>query len=256
MPDAAMFSLEGKNRPRNRRRPRHRPRHQPRLRQGRSGAGHRRPHRIRARRHRRGDREAGRPRRQPSPRHERPRQRPRLRALDPRRAGPRRHPGEQRRGADAQDRPGDHRGGLGSGHRRQPEGAVLLHPGMRPRNGRPGRRQGDQHHLDDRRRRASRTVCVRRRQGRGDSTEPRCGAIEWAEHNINVNTIAPFSTRTGLGRDFPDYEEMLAERARTIPMGRVLDPDDLVGAALFLASPASDFITGQTIVVDGGYSVQ
>ena len=80
-------------------------------------------------------------------------------------------------------------------------------------------------------------------------------AIEWAEHNINVNTIAPFSTRTGLGRDLPDYEEMLAERARTIPMGRVLDPGDLVGAALFLASPASDFITGQTIVVDG-YSVQ
>ena len=81
-------------------------------------------------------------------------------------------------------------------------------------------------------------------------------AIEWAEHNINVNTIAPFSTRTGLGRDMPDYEEMLAERARTIPMGRVLEPDDLVGTALFLASPASDFITGQTIVVDGGYSVQ
>ena len=81
-------------------------------------------------------------------------------------------------------------------------------------------------------------------------------ALEWAPHKINVNTIAPFATRTGLGRDLPNYEEMLAERAATIPMGRVLVPDDLEGAALFLASPASDFITGQTLVVDGGYSVQ
>jgi len=81
-------------------------------------------------------------------------------------------------------------------------------------------------------------------------------ALEWAEHKINVNTIAPFATRTGLGRDLPNYEQMLTERAATIPMGRVLDPDDLEGAALFLASSASDFITGQTIVVDGGYSVQ
>ncbi len=81
-------------------------------------------------------------------------------------------------------------------------------------------------------------------------------ALEWAPHKINVNTIAPFATRTGLGRDLPNYEEMLAERAATIPMGRVLDPDDLEGAALFLASSASDFITGQTITVDGGYSVQ
>jgi NAD(P)-dependent dehydrogenase (short-subunit alcohol dehydrogenase family) len=81
-------------------------------------------------------------------------------------------------------------------------------------------------------------------------------AIEWAEHKINVNTIAPFATRTGLGRDLPNYEQMLAERATTIPMGRVLDPDDLEGAALFLASSASDFITGQTLVVDGGYSIQ
>ena len=80
-------------------------------------------------------------------------------------------------------------------------------------------------------------------------------AIEWAPHNINVNTIAPFATRTGLGRDLPNYEEILAERAATIPLGRVLDPDDLVGASIFLASSASDFITGQTIVVDGGFTV-
>ena len=81
-------------------------------------------------------------------------------------------------------------------------------------------------------------------------------ALEWASHRINVNTIAPFATRTGLGRDLPNYEEMLAQRAATIPLGRVLDPEDLIGAALFLGSAASDFITGQTIVVDGGFTVQ
>ena len=81
-------------------------------------------------------------------------------------------------------------------------------------------------------------------------------ALEWAPHHILVNTIAPFTTRTGLGRDLPNYEEMLAQRAATIPLGRVLEPDDLVGAAVFLASSASHFITGQTLVVGGGYSVK
>jgi 2-deoxy-D-gluconate 3-dehydrogenase len=80
--------------------------------------------------------------------------------------------------------------------------------------------------------------------------------VEWAPYRINVNAIAPYSTRTTLGRDLPDYEEVLQERARTIPMGRVLNTDDLVGAAIFLASSVSDFITGQTIVVDGGFTVQ
>ena len=74
-----------------------------------------------------------------------------------------------------------------------------------------------------------------------------------APHHITVNTIAPYTTRTGLGRHMPNYEEVLALRAKTIPLGRVLDPGDLVGTAVFLASGASDFITGQTIVVDGGF---
>ncbi len=80
--------------------------------------------------------------------------------------------------------------------------------------------------------------------------------MEWAPHKITVNSIAPFATRTGLGRGFPDYEEMLKQRAESIPLGRVLSTDDLSGVALFLASSASDFITGQSIVVDGGFTVQ
>jgi 2-deoxy-D-gluconate 3-dehydrogenase len=80
--------------------------------------------------------------------------------------------------------------------------------------------------------------------------------VEWAPYRITVNAIAPYATRTSLGRDLPNYEEVLRERAQTIPMGRVLSTDDLIGAAIFLASSASDFITGQIIVVDGGFTVQ
>jgi NAD(P)-dependent dehydrogenase (short-subunit alcohol dehydrogenase family) len=47
-----------------------------------------------------------------------------------------------------------------------------------------------------------------------------------------------------------------ASYVRQIPMGRVGAPDDLIGALLFLASPASDFVTGQTVVVDGGFTAR
>jgi 2-deoxy-D-gluconate 3-dehydrogenase len=50
--------------------------------------------------------------------------------------------------------------------------------------------------------------------------------------------------------------EINAAYVSNIPMGRVGEPEDLIGALLFLASPASDFITGQTIVVDGGFTVR
>jgi NAD(P)-dependent dehydrogenase (short-subunit alcohol dehydrogenase family) len=49
---------------------------------------------------------------------------------------------------------------------------------------------------------------------------------------------------------------VLASYVRHIPMGRVATPEDLVGAALFLASPAADFVTGHTIVVDGGFTTR
>jgi 2-deoxy-D-gluconate 3-dehydrogenase len=81
-------------------------------------------------------------------------------------------------------------------------------------------------------------------------------AVEWAPHKLRVNAIAPGFTRT------PTREVTLGDPARLqalvarYPLGRVADPDDMVGAALFLASEASAFVTGQTIVVDGGYTTQ
>jgi 2-deoxy-D-gluconate 3-dehydrogenase len=80
-------------------------------------------------------------------------------------------------------------------------------------------------------------------------------AIEFAPFNIQVNAIAPgyFDTdMTAPVKATPLYQEVIA---RT-PAGRWGHPDDCAGAAVFLASQASDFVTGTTLVVDGGYSVR
>lgn len=77
-------------------------------------------------------------------------------------------------------------------------------------------------------------------------------ACEWAPKGIRVNGIGPTFTRTPLVADYmndPDFYNGLVAR---IPMGRVCETSDLGGIALFLASDASAFITGQNILVDGG----
>ena len=75
-------------------------------------------------------------------------------------------------------------------------------------------------------------------------------ATSWAEHGITVNAIAPgwFPTRMSGGL-IEEFEERMLE---DIPLGRFGNPEDLKGVAVFLASPAAAYITGQTIVVDGG----
>jgi 2-deoxy-D-gluconate 3-dehydrogenase len=78
-------------------------------------------------------------------------------------------------------------------------------------------------------------------------------ALEWAKHNINVNAIGPGPTITELNRKFfEDNPADLQQRKDSIPMARLGDPQDLVGAAIFLASDASNYVTGQTLLVDGG----
>lgn len=82
-------------------------------------------------------------------------------------------------------------------------------------------------------------------------------ATAWAEQNIQVNAILPGWIETDLTRRARQDIEGLHERvlARS-PVGRWGEPRDLAGAAVFLASAASDFVTGTAIPVDGGYSVQ
>jgi NAD(P)-dependent dehydrogenase (short-subunit alcohol dehydrogenase family) len=75
-------------------------------------------------------------------------------------------------------------------------------------------------------------------------------ATSWARYGITVNAIAPgwFPTRMSQGLIKQHEKEMLAD----IPLARFGKPDDLKGAIVFLASPAADYMTGQTIVIDGG----
>jgi NAD(P)-dependent dehydrogenase (short-subunit alcohol dehydrogenase family) len=74
-------------------------------------------------------------------------------------------------------------------------------------------------------------------------------AIELGPHRICINCVAPGFTDTEASRGIADVTKY--DTSKT-PLGRVVKPEDLTGAALFLASPESDFITGQTILVDGG----
>ena len=77
-------------------------------------------------------------------------------------------------------------------------------------------------------------------------------ATEWAQHRINVNGIAPTFTRTDLVAKYlndPSFYNALITR---IPLGRVCEPLDLAALAIYLAAPASNFITGQIIFADGG----
>ena len=77
-------------------------------------------------------------------------------------------------------------------------------------------------------------------------------AAEWAAHRINVNVIAPTFVRTEQVARWLDDPEFYRNIVSRIPLGRVAEPEDVVGAVLFMVSPASDFITGQTLYVDGG----
>ena len=77
-------------------------------------------------------------------------------------------------------------------------------------------------------------------------------AVELAPHRINVNAVAPCMVKTKFSQPFWGDENLAREISKTIPMGRIPDPDEVVGAVLFLASDLSDFITGEIINVDGG----
>ncbi len=80
-------------------------------------------------------------------------------------------------------------------------------------------------------------------------------AVEWGPDNIRVNCIAPGLIKTDFARAlYEDPERRAAAEAR-YPLRRLGEPDDIAGAALFLASRAGAFMTGQTIVIDGGITV-
>ncbi|KQP45604.1 SDR family NAD(P)-dependent oxidoreductase [Pseudorhodoferax sp. Leaf274] len=77
-------------------------------------------------------------------------------------------------------------------------------------------------------------------------------AVEYGPHNVRVNCIAPGLVKTDFARALWEDQELLAKRTATTPLRRIGEPDEIAGAAVFLASQAGAFMTGQNLVIDGG----
>ena len=80
-------------------------------------------------------------------------------------------------------------------------------------------------------------------------------AAEWGPAGVRVNAIAPGLVRTDFARALWEDDARRAARERMTPLRRIGEPRDIAGAAVFLASPAGAFVTGQCIVVDGGVTI-
>ena len=81
-------------------------------------------------------------------------------------------------------------------------------------------------------------------------------AVEWAKQGIRVNAIAPTWIRTALTRGITESPELVRRIEAMTPMGRLGEPEDIVGAVLFLSSRASSLVTGHILAVDGGFLAQ
>ncbi|MCP5153160.1 MAG: SDR family oxidoreductase [Ectothiorhodospiraceae bacterium] len=80
-------------------------------------------------------------------------------------------------------------------------------------------------------------------------------ALEWGRKGVRVNCVAPGLVRTDFARALWEDEAQHARAVRAYPIGRLGEPEDVAGAVLFLAAPAGAWITGQTLVVDGGTTI-
>ena len=80
-------------------------------------------------------------------------------------------------------------------------------------------------------------------------------AVEYGPSNVRVNCIAPGLIKTDFAKALWEDPEALKQRTATTPLRRIGEPDEIAGAAIFLASKAGSFVTGQAIVVDGGVTI-
>lgn len=87
----------------------------------------------------------------------------------------------------------------------------------------------------------------------GISQFVKTAALEWGPHGIRVNCVAPGRTLTAINRHLLSDPKEYAEAIKRIPLGRFGQPEDIARAIAYLASDASSYVTGQTLVVDGGW---
>ena len=80
-------------------------------------------------------------------------------------------------------------------------------------------------------------------------------AHEYGKHGIRVNCIAPGLIKTDFAKALWDDEQAVAERNAGTPLRRIGEPEEIAGAVVYLSSPASGFMTGQTMVIDGGVTI-
>jgi len=80
-------------------------------------------------------------------------------------------------------------------------------------------------------------------------------AVELAQHGIRVNAIAPGPTLTAANRELFERPDVREANLRNLPLGRLAQPEEMVGAAVFLASAEASYVTGATLLVDGGYTL-
>lgn len=88
-----------------------------------------------------------------------------------------------------------------------------------------------------------------------DNQLARSLAVEWGRANVRVNCIAPGLVRTDMARALWEDPDKLAQALESYPLGRIGEPEDIAGAAVFLTSRAGNFVTGQTLVIDGGTTI-
>jgi NAD(P)-dependent dehydrogenase (short-subunit alcohol dehydrogenase family) len=88
-----------------------------------------------------------------------------------------------------------------------------------------------------------------------DSALVRNLAVEWGPHNVRVNALAPGIVRTDFAKRLWDDPEIYRRAVEGYPLRRIGEPDEVAGAAIFLAARAGGFVTGQTLVIDGGVTI-